>query len=455
MAVPKPDPEKNRRVIGIVLYTLFMLSGALLIALVFLIPAFMGDAGDEFAAMGLGALLALPPLVVYLWLPWVIDRYDPEPWWALALVLAWGGVAAIGFAAFINTGVHIVFGAIDPGLGTFMTVCVSAPLVEEFWKGLAIFGIFYFVRREFDGVVDGIIYATFVALGFAAIENITYYARAAAEPGDALAGTFVIRGLLSPWGHPLYTSMTGIGFGISRETTKGWLRWMAPIFGYFGAVFLHATWNTAATLSGFLAIIMLPLWFLVVFAFLGIIIWLVRRKGKIIHDHLKDEVLLGNLSPYELDLVTSAFGRMKASMSYGGSAGRKFVAAAARLGLCKWHTGRAAKGRQKTVSADWIVPLRQELGELRQQIARLKGGNIQWPQAWQAQPQQHPAPMPVWGPPGGAPPGGGYGGPQGGGGYGGPQGGGGYGGPQGGGGYGGPQGGGGGNPPQGGGGWGR
>src|SRR5438105_15896766 len=62
-----------------------------------------------------------------------------------------------------------------------VTACVCAPLVEEFWKGLAIFGVFFFLRREFDGVVDGIIYATFCALGFAAVENITYYARAAIE----------------------------------------------------------------------------------------------------------------------------------------------------------------------------------------------------------------------------------------------------------------------------------
>jgi len=407
----RPDPEKTRRTIGIVLYAFFMLIGLVLEIVIFLVPAFFGD-GDELAAIGLGTVLALPPLVIYLWLPWVIDRYDPEPWWALALVLAWGAVAAIGFAGTINTLVHLVFGAIDPALGTIVTVCMSAPLVEEFWKGLAVFGIFYFVRREFDGVVDGIIYATFVALGFAAFENITYYSRAALEPGGSLAGTFVIRGILSPWGHPLYTSMTGIGFGISRETTKGWLRWMAPIFGYFGAVFLHSTWNTAATISGWLTLVMLPLWFLLVFAFLGIIIWLVRRKGKIIRDHLQDELLLGNLTRWELELVCSAFGRMKASFSYGGSTGRKFVATAARLGLCKWHSVRAQKGKKQTVSADWIVPLRQELHQLREEIARIKGGNIERPQAWQAPRQQQPAPMPAWGPPGGPPPGG-YG-PQGG-----------------------------------------
>ena len=426
VAVARPDPEKTRRLVGVLLYSLFMLGGALLVVLLFIVPAFMGehDAATEFEAMGVGALLALPPHIIYLWLPWVIDRYDPEPWWCLALVLLWGGVAAIGFAAFINTGVHVVGSAIGgEACGTVMTVSISAPFVEEFWKGLAVFGVFYFLRREFDGVVDGIIYATFCALGFAAVENITYYARAAmADPNyDALAGTVFVRGILSPWGHPLYTSMTGIGFGVARETHRTWLRWMAPIFGYFGAVFLHATWNTIATVSGFLTMVMLPAWFVVVIAFLCMIIWLVIRKGKTIRANLQDEVLLGNLTPWELDLVCSPFGRMKAQMSYGGGAGRRFVGAAARLGLSKWHAARAAKGRQRTVSADWVVPLRQELHQLREEIARTKGGNIQRPQAWsppaQAQYPQYPhqqqypqqPPPPGYPPRGGGGQGGGYG----------------------------------------------
>ena len=40
-----------------------------------------------------------------------------------------------------------------------------------------------------------------------------------------------------------------LGFGIARETNKTWLKWMAPIGGYFAAAFLHSVWNTAATLS--------------------------------------------------------------------------------------------------------------------------------------------------------------------------------------------------------------
>jgi hypothetical protein len=270
-------------------------------------------------------------------------------------------------------------------------------------KGVAVLGVFYFLRREFDGVVDGVIYATFVALGFAATENIIYYSNAVKHDpqGSALAATFVLRGVLAPWGHPLYTSMTGIGFGISRETNKTWLKWMAPIFGYCAAMFLHCVWNTSSTISGFLFLVMLPLWLIFVAAFIGILIWLVIRKGRIIRMHLQDEVLLGNLTREELDLVCSAFGGLRATFGWGGSAGRKFVRTAARLGLSKWHAGRALKGRKKTVSADWIVPLRQELFELRGDVARAMGRQIPQPQAWVAPTpqQQQQAAAQQWGQP--------------------------------------------------------
>jgi RsiW-degrading membrane proteinase PrsW (M82 family) len=386
MAPIRPDPERTRRVVGGVIYGLFMLVGAAaLFFFVFVMPLASDDPAGQYTSMAIGAACALPPLALYLWIPRLIDRFDPEPWWALALVLGWGAVAACGVAATVNTAVEALGSAVGgPELGQILGACVSAPVVEEGMKGLAVFGVFYFLRREFDGVVDGVIYATFAALGFAAVENVIYYGHAARADaaGDALAATFVVRGVLAPWGHPLYTSMTGIGFGIARETSRTWLRWVAPLGGYFCAVTLHCIWNTAATVSGFLTILMLPLWFLFVLSFLGILIWLVARKGRIIRTHLQEEVLLGNLTREELALVCSPFGGLRATFGWGGAAGRGFVRAAARLGLCKWHAGRAMRGRAKTVSADWIVPLRQELFELRGQVARALGRAVPQPQAW-------------------------------------------------------------------------
>jgi RsiW-degrading membrane proteinase PrsW (M82 family) len=388
MALPRPDPERRRRIVGGVMYTVMMLGGAAALVFFFLIlPLGSADPEAEYESMGIGALCALPPLVIYLWIPRLIDRFDPEPWWALALVLGWGAIAACGVAATVNTGVELA--AVDIGgkeFGQVMGACVSAPFIEEGMKGLAVLGVFYFLKREFDGVVDGVIYATFAALGFAATENIIYYSNAVkADPqGSALAATFVLRGVLAPWGHPLYTSMTGIGFGIARETNKTWLKWMAPLGGYCAAMFLHCMWNTASTISGFLFVLMLPLWLIFVVAFIGILIWLVVRKGRIIRTHLQDEVLLGTITREELLLATSPFAGMRATFGYGGKAGRRFVRAAARLGLSKWHAGRAMQGRKKTVSADWIVPLRQELAELRMEVARAMGRPVQMPQAWSA-----------------------------------------------------------------------
>jgi RsiW-degrading membrane proteinase PrsW (M82 family) len=408
------DPGRGTRTIGLVLYIVLMLiAGTLLLAMFLLTPLLetKSDPETEYTAMAVGAMFALPALFVYLWLPWIIDRYDPEPLWALTLVLLWGAIGACGFAAVINTLVGGIAEAMVPDSGEAVAACISAPIFEEGLKGLGVLGMYWFVRREFDGVVDGIIYATFCALGFAACENILYYGHAASEQmrnpdADGIfVGTVVMRGIMSPWIHPLFTSMTGIGVGIARETSKGWVRWLAPMGGYCVAVILHSTWNTAATLSGMLTILMFPLWLVFIIGFFAIVITLVMRKGRIIKQHLQDEVLLGNLTPQELDLVSSAWAHWRATFNFGGSLGRQFVTTAARLGLSKWHAGRAIMGRSRTVSADFVVPLRQDLRRLRDEISRKLGYQLPQPQPWRPpagpqyaqQPQPPPNPYSPWG----------------------------------------------------------
>jgi protease PrsW len=362
---PAPDPDKQRRTVGLGLWIAGMLAGVVLNILFTLAEVFLSKSpGRMLSAVLTGSLFAFLPLGFYLFVPMVLDRYDPEPWWCLAMAFLWGAVVATGFAGMINTGVHLVFaGLFGPKVGTFMTTVVSAPLSEELFKGLAILGFFYFLRREFDGVVDGIIYATFCALGFAAVENVSYYARA--EVTGQLGATFFIRGVLAPWGHPLYTSMTGIGFGIARESSKTWVKWLAPIGGFFLGVFLHALWNFVPTVIPDAFVVMLLFWLLFVAAFFLIIVALVVRKGRTIRQFLRDEVLIGNLTNEELELVCSPVGRIQCTFSWRGAEGRAFIRAASRLALSKWHTARAMKGQKRTISADFIGPLRRELATLR------------------------------------------------------------------------------------------
>ena len=54
--------------------------------------------------------------------------------------------------------------------------------------------------------------------------------------------------------------------------------------------------------------------------------------------------------------------------SWRGAEGRAFIRAASRLALSKWHTARAMKGQKRTISADFIGPLRAEVATLRRQL---------------------------------------------------------------------------------------
>ena len=224
-----------------------------------------------------------------------------------------------------------------------------------------------FLRREFDGVVDGIIYATFCALGFAAVENIIYYAarRGAATRSPARSSCAASS---RPWGHPLYTSMTGIGFGIAREIDKTWLRWLAPLGGYVRGVRCTRSGTSSRPCSD--EAVLLPAPALVPLRARpssGSSSALVVRKGRIIR----------TTSATRCSSATSAGGGRahllagrphQVHVLVARRAGRKFIRAGARLALSKWHTARAMKGQKRTISADFIIPMRQELKRLRGEL---------------------------------------------------------------------------------------
>jgi RsiW-degrading membrane proteinase PrsW (M82 family) len=372
-----PQPGKGLAMVGLALWALGCLFGLAVQVWVFLIqPLSMRRGGDIIVAELIALSFALPACLVYMWVPVLIDRFDPEPWWCLAIAFLWGACAAAGFSCLINTIMGGIGQAFAGALGgAVMGAVISAPIVEEGSKAMAVLGMFWFLRREFDGVVDGVVYATFSALGFAMTENVLYYSRGLLDSSDgAFAFQLVLRGILKPWGHPLYTAMTGIGIGLARETTKGWVKFVAPVGFYFIGVFLHAMWNFSGVLSGIIKVplifIMLPLYFLVLLGFLGIVAWLVVREGRALRKHLEDEVLLGNLTKEELDLVVSPFGRFKARWGKTGVKGRDFVKATIRLGMTKWHAARAMQGQKGTVSIDFVLPLRQEMLRLRQEMYR-------------------------------------------------------------------------------------
>ena len=144
-------------------------------------------------------------------------------------------------------------------LGTPETwsAAIVAPITEEAAKGLFILLLLWMRRHEIDGVLDGIVYAGMVGVGFAFTENILYLG-AAYMGGDDVGpggfgsaiGVFVVRGIFSPFAHPLFTAFIGVGVGYAVVSRSGAARFLAPLVGYVLAVTAHAVWNGSAFFGG-------------------------------------------------------------------------------------------------------------------------------------------------------------------------------------------------------------
>src|SRR3989442_13561385 len=160
----------------------------------------------------IGLICATLPVAVYVMLLLWIDRYESEPLWMLATAFFWGAVVAVFIAFIFNTSISIMAAVATQNqqIGENVGAVISAPIVEESAKALILLILFLWKKDEFDGIVDGIVYAGMVGLGFAMTENILYYGRAAQHGSDALTFIFILRGMAAPFSHPLFTSMTGI-----------------------------------------------------------------------------------------------------------------------------------------------------------------------------------------------------------------------------------------------------
>src|SRR5206468_1085808 len=110
------------------------------------------------------------------------DRFEPEPPWTLAQTFAWGATVAVLISVCINTSAQAVAaGFMGEQAAALFGGVVSAPVVEELSKGIALLFLYLELKDEFDDVVDGVVYATMVGLGFAMVENIQYYGTAIQE----------------------------------------------------------------------------------------------------------------------------------------------------------------------------------------------------------------------------------------------------------------------------------
>lgn len=214
--------------------------------------------GDPLPLL-VSALAAAVSFPLLIWFFFWLDRWEPEPARYRWAALVWGGSVAV----LIGAGAQFVLSAFSRS--EFWGAVVFAPLTEEFAKGLFLVLVVWLRPAQLHGVVDGIVYACLSGIGFAFTEDVLYYSAALTDGGTTeWASTIIVRGLFSPFAHPLFTSAIGIGIGVAVTAKRREVKILAPLLGFLVAVLLHATWNGSTMVAegrGFLvayAVIMLP-----------------------------------------------------------------------------------------------------------------------------------------------------------------------------------------------------
>lgn len=264
--------------------------------------------------------LSFGPAFVYASLLYWVDRFEAEPKILLGAVFTWGALVATFGAVVSQTVLEGAVLGITGSAGTADVVGATlfAPLTEESLKGLAVLVVFFVFRREFDSILDGIVYAGTAALGFAATENVLYLLGSFEKEGwEGLLGLGFMRVFLGAWDHPFYTAFIGIGLAVARLTRHRVLAWVSPVLGWAAAIFFHSMHNSLATLSGewggFGLIMFATDWagWLAMGLF---VIWAVVQEGRLMRDQLAGEVASGVLSAAQHKVASSSWSQLAARM---------------------------------------------------------------------------------------------------------------------------------------------
>ncbi|WP_248961400.1 PrsW family intramembrane metalloprotease [Sphaerisporangium perillae] len=300
---------------------------------------FNGEPVQFFIAL----TLALAPVPLLLAGLLGLDRMEPEPRKDLVFAFMWGAGIAVLVAGILNSLNlrYVTIATQDPAGARNLVATFVAPVVEETMKGLVLLGLLRWRRHELDGLTDGIIYAGMVGLGFAMSENVSYYIMAQDLHGvEGLAVTVVLRGILSPFAHPLFTSMIGIAVAYAAQR-RGPVRGGVVLLGWIGAVTLHGIWNGFTSYGGFQGLALAYLLLMILFFVeLSVVVKDRKRIVGLIQHYLPPYGGLGLVTDVDVFMLSSLPGRRQArqwAKAYGGPAGlhamRDYQVAATELGL--------------------------------------------------------------------------------------------------------------------------
>lgn len=336
--------------------------GVVLVSMVglWVVAILIGNLGVD--AFALGGIMALIPLAIVFFAVRWIDRWEPEPRLAVVFAFLWGAAVAVIIALLVGAEIdNVVYSLGGPGPGyQFFGAAIQAPIVEEGGKGLGLLILFFVARKHFDGPVDGLVYAAWVAGGFAFTENILYFGSQLLDAGGfdaSVTQIFLVRGIMSPFAHVMFTAFIGVALGFAARRTGNLGAVGFYFLGLIPAILLHALWNGALffvpDFFGYYILVQMPLFAIAV----GLVFLLRRQEAKLTKARLTEYAAAGWFDPNEINALATGAGRRQA-LAWAGSQGKRaqmkrYVNDATRLAFARQRiiTGRDKIGAQADESA--------------------------------------------------------------------------------------------------------
>lgn len=155
--------------------------------------------------------VSLAPVFIIAFYIYNRDRYEKEPLSILLRALFIGFLCVIPVVIIENILTVLYKGSAGINEAAY-TAFIVAGFTEEAVKYIA-FILFFRNNKNFNEKFDGIVYAVYISLGFAAIENILYVFSGG-------YGVGLMRALTAVPAHALFGVMMGYYFGLAKFNPK-------------------------------------------------------------------------------------------------------------------------------------------------------------------------------------------------------------------------------------------
>ena len=204
----------------------------------------------EILLILLSVFAAGVPMLAFVVVVVLLDRYEREPWWLVGVAFGWGAIGAVGLAVVGGLALMIPLGLLGAGAADFISTTFLAPMIEEPSKALILLVIAR--TRHFDNATDGFVYGAAAGFGFGMSENFLYFASAALD-GAAAAwlGLVVVRTLFTAVMHGCCTALVGAALGATKFRPLRDALVLAPL-GLIAAMTMHGLWNGPLAADGLL-----------------------------------------------------------------------------------------------------------------------------------------------------------------------------------------------------------